>query len=233
MEIYPLCISIETGVRVTIIPLPVKQRGPLQLQGFDAEYLERLRRGDTETERHFVSYFSTLISIKTRYRMWPVHVADDIRQETLYRALRIIRSDDGVRHPERLGAFVNTICNHVMSETKRKAHAAPSSHDKIDCVDPQGGRNPEDTFITHEKKALVRNIIRDMAPRDRVVLESVFLNENTKDSVCNDLGVDRDYLRVLLHRAKTQFRSRYLKQMSVGRADGDPSKKRKLSRQVK
>jgi RNA polymerase sigma-70 factor (ECF subfamily) len=39
----------------------------------------------------------------------------------------------------------------------------------------------------------------------------VFLEERNKDEVCRDFGVDREYLRVLLHRAKQAFKSLYLK----------------------
>jgi len=33
-----------------------------------------------------------------------------------------------------------------------------------------------------------------------------FLEEKGKDEICKDFGVDREYLRVLLHRAKERFR---------------------------
>jgi len=40
------------------------------------------------------------------------------------------------------------------------------------------------------------------------------LEERDKDEVCRDYGVDREYLRVLLHRAKKSFKSMYLKKMN-------------------
>jgi RNA polymerase sigma-70 factor (ECF subfamily) len=50
--------------------------------------------------------------------------------------------------------------------------------------------------------------------RDRRLLREVFLEERDKDEVCRDFGVDRDYLRVLLHRAKQSFKSLYLKNVA-------------------
>jgi RNA polymerase sigma-70 factor, ECF subfamily len=44
-------------------------------------------------------------------------------------------------------------------------------------------------------------------------LREVFLEERDKDEVCRDYGVDREYLRVLLHRAKQSFKAGYLKKM--------------------
>ncbi len=53
----------------------------------------------------------------------------------------------------------------------------------------------------------VRKILSALPARDRELLKAVFLEEEDKDAVCRDIGVDRDYLRVLLHRAKEKFRS--------------------------
>jgi RNA polymerase sigma-70 factor (ECF subfamily) len=46
-------------------------------------------------------------------------------------------------------------------------------------------------------------------------LRAVFLDERDKDEICTELGVDRDYLRVLLHRAKASFRVMYSKQVDA------------------
>jgi len=48
-----------------------------------------------------------------------------------------------------------------------------------------------------------------MKPRDRDLLHAIFLEEKGKDEICRDFGVDREYLRVLLHRAKERFRSSF------------------------
>jgi len=47
------------------------------------------------------------------------------------------------------------------------------------------------------------------------LLRAIFLEEQDKDAVCRDFGVDRDYLRVLLHRAKLSFKSLYLRNLAA------------------
>jgi RNA polymerase sigma-70 factor, ECF subfamily len=42
----------------------------------------------------------------------------------------------------------------------------------------------------------------------------VLLEERDKDEVCAELGLSREYLRVLVHRAKQSFKSWYLKRLS-------------------
>jgi RNA polymerase sigma-70 factor (ECF subfamily) len=60
-------------------------------------------------------------------------------------------------------------------------------------------------------KEKVREILLELAPRDRSLLKAVFLDERDRDEVCREFGVDRDYLRVLLHRAKQEFKTEYVR----------------------
>ena len=41
------------------------------------------------------------------------------------------------------------------------------------------------------------------------------MEERDKDEVCKDFGVDRNYLRVLLHRAKSAFRAQYMNSLEM------------------
>jgi RNA polymerase sigma-70 factor (ECF subfamily) len=64
----------------------------------------------------------------------------------------------------------------------------------------------EGVLISHETKDKVREILAEMKQRDRDLLRAIFLEEKGKDEICREFGVDREYLRVLLHRAKERFR---------------------------
>ncbi len=50
-----------------------------------------------------------------------------------------------------------------------------------------------------------------LSKRDRSLLKAVFLDERDRDEVCREFGVEREYLRVLLHRAKQEFKVEYVK----------------------
>jgi RNA polymerase sigma-70 factor (ECF subfamily) len=175
---------------------------------FDALYLERLGAGDPETERHFHTYFSDLIRLKVRARGMASRL-DDIRQETFVRVLRTVRTKDGLRDPGALGAFVNAVCGNVMLETGRSQRTA-GADPPADGDRPDPGPNAEAQFLAEERKSAVRSVIDSLEPRDRELLAAVFLEEQDRDRVCERLGVTRDYLRVLVHRAKHAFTARYL-----------------------
>jgi RNA polymerase sigma-70 factor (ECF subfamily) len=67
--------------------------------------------------------------------------------------------------------------------------------------------------VARQVKDKVREILLDLEPRDRSLLKAVFLDERDRDEVCREFGVERDYLRVLLHRAKQEFKTEYVKRL--------------------
>jgi RNA polymerase sigma-70 factor (ECF subfamily) len=177
---------------------------------FDSAYVTRLRDGDAETERHFVSHFSNTIrfSLRARLRSW--ELIEDIRQETFLRVLNFIRSDRSLDHPERLGAYVHSVSINVMMEHLRASTRHPPIPEEAhDFVDRRASADGE--LVTRERKELVRTILADLSEKDRQVLRAVFLEEKDKSQICEDFQVDRDYLRVLVHRAKTHFRAAFEK----------------------
>lgn len=191
----------------------------LQFEAFDRSYVERLRSGDFRTQEHFVAYFSELIQLKLRSRLRTPQAIEDVRQETFARLFAALQSPDGIRQPDRLGAFVNSICNNVLLEYYRSRSRDTSLADEPREDFPDPGCDVHGTVAARQLEAKVREIMEEMPERDRRILREVFLEERDKDAVCRDFGVDRDYLRVLLHRAKQSFKSLYLKHIE-GRPPG-------------
>ena len=183
----------------------------MQFQAFDAPYVERLRSGDFRTQEHFVAYFSELIQLKLRARLRSPQAIEDVRQETFARVFAALRSPGGIRQPERLGAFVNSICNNVLLEQYRSSSRSTSIDDEPQNELPDPVTDVLGAVAAKQMEQKVREILDLMPERDRRILREVFLEERDKDEVCRDFGIDRDYLRVLLHRAKQSFKSLYLK----------------------
>ena len=177
---------------------------------FDNAYVERLREGDPSTEQHFVAYFGQLLHIKLRSRPLTSDKVEDLRQETFIRVIAALHREGGVRQPERFGAFVNSICNNVLLEYYRSsAKNQPMEDAHMDI--PDKVLNLEGMLVTKESAEHVRRILDGMPKRDRDLLRAIFLEEKEKDAICRELGVDREYLRVLVHRAKDKFKALYEK----------------------
>lgn len=193
-----------------------RNRVPLERHAFDGAYLARLTNGDPETERHFARYFGDLLHIKLRARLRSPQLVEDARQEVFLRVLNTLRKKGGIEYPERFGAFVNSVCEHVLSEFFR----AGSRFQQIpeNATEPiDGAASAESQSITEERKMLVKEVLNKLSESDREMLRKLFLEERDKDEICRELHIDRDYLRVRVHRALARFRNA-LQQGEGGRA---------------
>jgi RNA polymerase sigma-70 factor, ECF subfamily len=192
------------------LPLPAPRGKYLQFQSFDEAYLERLRAGDVRTQEHFSAYFTALIHVKVRSRLQSREAMEDIRQETFVRFYAKLH-EGKIQQPDRLGSYVNSICNNVLQEHYR-ANSRESSLDDDDQKDlPAEAMDLIDVLSAEETGQKVREILDQLPERDRRVLREVLLEERDKDDVCRDFDVNREYLRVLLLRAKEKFKSLYKK----------------------
>jgi len=175
---------------------------------FDAAYVDRLTQGDPDTEVHFSSYFGRLLTSKLRARRIAPQMAEDVRQETFLRVLRCLRHGQGVTQPEAFGAFVSAVCNNVLLETINKEAKHPAIPEN--APEPADERVDLDaSLITEQRKRVVGRILDSLPVKDREILRLVFLEEADRQEVSRRLGVSAEYLRVLLHRAKSRFEEEF------------------------
>ncbi len=176
---------------------------------FDRDYVQRLIAEDPATERHFTEYFGALLALKLRRRLRSRALVQDVTQETFVRVLSAIKQKRGLATPEGLGAFVNSVCNNVLFEAYRSNRRADQlGDDQWDLAD--SGATAEADVLDMEERRRVRDALAALPDKDRELLRWLFFDERDKNEVCRRLNVDRDYLRVLLHRAKLRFRERFL-----------------------
>ncbi len=177
---------------------------------FDKDYVDRLRKGDPPTEQHFVAYFDEFLRAKLRSRTISADNVENLRQETFIRVIATIRREGGVHQPGRLGPLVNSVCNKVLLEyLSAKSHPTEDTFARIHDLnsDLDLGR------VTRQSEGQLACILEGMPKRDRDILCAIFLEEKDKDAVCQEMGIDREYLRVLIHHAKLAFKLAYEDQL--------------------
>lgn len=202
-------------VRSTIRALPTLPR-----YEFDGAYVQRLIAEDPDTERHFTKYFGDLLTLKLRTRLRSAAAADDAKQETFARVLAALKQRGGLANAASLGAFVNSVCNNVLFEMYRAGRRTAPLDDEMDAADE---RRPdaEQSIVQGEERLRVRRALAALPNREQELLRWLFFEERDKDGICRELNVDRNYLRVLLHRAKARFRQAF---------DAEPGIEARLSR---
>jgi len=178
----------------------------LERHNFDAEYVRRLVAGDPETERHFTQYFGELLVLKLRSRLRSPAQVEDARQETFVRVLTTLKEKRGLASAESLGAFVNGVCNNVLFEMYRANARTTALDENYD----EASTSPaaDSALLADEEREDVKAALNELPERERLLLKWLFFDERDKNDICRELQIDRGYLRVLLHRAKSRFRER-------------------------
>jgi len=187
---------------------------------FDHAYLAALRDRNPAVESHLVAALARPLWVKLHSRLRSPQLIEDARQETLLRVFTYFRSGKTLDNPASLPGFVLGVCSNVCYEFLR----SDTRYDQMPVTEldpPDLGANPEQNVVTEERKRLVAKILGDLSSKDRQVLKRVFLDEADRDEVCHELSVDRDYLRLLVHRAKLKFKAAIMGTFTSGFAAVD------------
>ena len=122
--------------------------------------------------------------------------------------LQTLKQKGGLETPESLGAFVNSVCNNVLFEQYRSGSRTTPLDEEYDAPEIRPGM--DDVLLAAENRDKVREALAGLPPKDQDLLRWLFFEERDKDEICRTMNVDRNHLRVLVHRAKLRFRDRFV-----------------------
>ena len=175
------------------------------MRTFDLNYLRALSQQNRQAENDLISFFTKPVMMKLRARLRSPQAVEDAYQETLLRVFTYFRSGKMLRTPASLPAFVNAICRNVIFEMgrarMREMQIFAPGPDPIDAKP-----NAECEIISRERGQTVRQILTRVSEKDRKLLEKLFLDDEDRDKICKDFKITREYLRLLLYRARMRFR---------------------------
>ncbi len=174
---------------------------------FDQDYVQRLIARDPATEEHFIRYFGQLIRVVVLARAGAWRLVEDVRQETFLRVLRILHEQGGLERPERLGAFVYSVCRRVLAEQLREESEGFGAG-QGEPNEPGYHMLVDERLIRRENRREVERALEALTPVERQALRLIFLEERDRRQVGRLLGLSPDYLRVVLCRAKAHLRKR-------------------------
>ncbi len=125
---------------------------------FNEDYVRRLATGDREVEKHFTSHFGALLRVKLRTKLRSPQLMEDVRQETFLRVLQSLRKENGIHNPEKLGAFVNAVCNNVILESFRFNSRQRQMPEETPAIIDEAA-SPSENLINHERQQVVRDVL--------------------------------------------------------------------------
>ena len=170
---------------------------------FNPDYLARLKQQEPETEKHFVTHFTSVLQSRLRFRIRSHQIIDDVCQETLLRVILHVRRGTQIK---RLPAFVHAVSKNVLLEAFRGQRKHSTTEGEFPDL-PDVRIDFDSSLVDQPRQTTVRQILAELPEKDGRILQRLFLDEADRKELCAELGVDGEYLRVLLHRAKLRFKS--------------------------
>lgn len=164
----------------------------------------RIMAGERQAEALFVDLFTPAVKFTLKRAIRDAADGDDIFQETFRIALEKIRQGK-VRCPERLGGFVIKVAKYAAISFYRNATRYQSLKDGDEEVTPSD--KPLQGLITQETCSWLRGMIPGLkCARDRQVLQRFYLDEEDKQTICEDLGMTSKNFNQIIYRAKKRLK---------------------------
>jgi RNA polymerase sigma-70 factor (ECF subfamily) len=113
-----------------------------------------------------------------------------------------------LRDPARLMGFVRVIAQRQVFAAIEKAvhqrHGETDLEGVINIVSDQGV-NPEEEAWRQERSKLMLRVLNEMPTRDREILIRFYLQEQTMEQICAEMGLTETQFRLTKSRAKARF----------------------------
>jgi RNA polymerase sigma-70 factor (ECF subfamily) len=185
----------------------------------ERDLVRRIQAGETGAEAELVErYGEVLFFLLKRWTRDP-ETAEDLRQETLRRAIEKIRHGE-VREPEHLAAFLRSLAKNLSTQLYRRTAEKTERHESLDPAREIVGREPDalTLLLRAEKTRLARQVLGSLGTeRDREVLVRYYLAEEKAEGICSDLGLTGEHFYRVLHRARQRFRRLFAERSATPR----------------
>lgn len=171
-----------------------------------AAVVERIRSGDAGAMEELYAIFARGI----RYFLMRNLGSDDLDDrvhDCFVVVAEAIRKGD-LRDPARLMGYVRTVVKrHVASAIEsavdRRRTRAEYDESLFSLSDWQ--ENPEQSIMSHERTEIARKVMRAISRRDREILSRFYVEEQSQNQICEEMGLSATQFRLLKSRAKKRF----------------------------
>jgi RNA polymerase sigma-70 factor, ECF subfamily len=145
-------------------------------------------------------------------------LAADILQDAVVTALQKLRAGEISDRAQLDGYVYRVALNHFRNHL-RKDKSGVSDHEAgADLIDTDARKPPESIQAAQWAK-IVKQMLREITPaRDRELLVRFYLYEETKEQLCQSLGLSDLHFNRVIFRARERFRE-LLQRRGLGKAD--------------
>jgi RNA polymerase sigma-70 factor, ECF subfamily len=170
-----------------------------------AEVVDRIRSGDPSGMEELYQVFSKGIRFFLYRQLGPRDLDDKLHDVFLIVAQAIQRGD--LRDPERLMGYVRTVMRRQVAGHIESAIQERRNHADLDgtLVLADHHPDPERGAIERQNDQVAKRILQSIGKRDREVLIRFYLNEQSPETICREMGLTETQFRLIKSRAKARF----------------------------
>ena len=173
------------------------------------ELIEKAKAGDKTALGELVSDCWQPLYRFVSYKLGSADEAQDITQETFFRAFRSLASYQ--KTDSRFGTYLGRIASNLITDLWRKKGRTPIIHDISDQQELlSGGENPAETLVTLETKETLVALLAELPAEQRQVIEYRILAGLPVKEVAIALDKSEAAIKMLQQRALKTLREKLL-----------------------
>ena len=171
------------------------------------ELVRRIMAGDPQAESRLAQCYSRSLSYLLRRLTGDPTLAEDLHQETFRVVLEKLRKGE-VREPEKLAGFIRGTAKNLWISDYRKARRRGEATELGEAPEPlDPAPSALARVLLEEDRRHVRRILEELKlERDREILLRFHLAEQSKEEICEALGLTSRQFNVTLFRARQRFK---------------------------
>jgi RNA polymerase sigma factor (sigma-70 family) len=188
------------------IPAPDPERAdPFRIQDW-TQLVDRIHDGDPAAMEELYAIFGKGI----RYfflRNLGADELDDRVHDCFVIVTQAIRNGE-LRDPARLMGYVRTVVKRQIAATIEAA--VTRRRTQVDYDDTLFSMtdwkdDPERSLLARQRADIARRVMKGIARRDREILHRFYVEEQSQERICQEMGLSYNQFRLLKSRAKARF----------------------------
>lgn len=169
------------------------------------DLVKRISLGDQAAEREFVQlYIKGIRTLVRRYSRPGDPIVEDLTQDVLANVLVRLR-DGALRDSSALPSYVHSA---VMRTTSAEYRRRRAQDPEVALEQIAAEETPMKQVSNNQMKHILLELLSELpVQRDREILKRFYLDEQDKEDVCRQLGIDAEHFHRVVFRARGRLRS--------------------------